>query len=104
MMQTLLLEEGGLVRVKSTSLPLGTFVKLQPQSPDFLDITDPKAVLEKAISNFSTLTQGDIISIKYNSKTYDILIMESKPGGKGISVVETDLEVGFAVSFIGLKK
>ncbi|KAJ3415981.1 ubiquitin fusion degradation protein [Chytridiales sp. JEL 0842] len=96
MMQTLLLEEGSLVRVKSTSLPLGTFVKLQPQSPDFLEITDPKAVLEKAIGNFSALTQGDIISIKYNNRTYDILIMEAKPGGKGISVVETDLEVDFA--------
>ena len=95
MMAALLMEEGGLLRVKSTSLPLGTFVKLQPQSTDFLDITDPRAVLEKALGNFSALTQGDIISIKYNSKTFDILIMEAKPGGKGISVIETDLNVGF---------
>jgi hypothetical protein len=44
MMMTLLMEPGQLVHVKSTSLPLGSFVKLQPQSVDFLDITDPKAV------------------------------------------------------------
>ncbi|KAI8848070.1 ubiquitin fusion degradation protein UFD1-domain-containing protein [Chytridium lagenaria] len=93
MMTTMLLEEGSLVKVKNVNLPLGKFVKLQPQSVDFLDISDPKAVLEKAISNFSTLTQGDIITIKYNNKQFDILIVESKPGGKGISVVETDLEV-----------
>ncbi|KAJ3096311.1 ubiquitin fusion degradation protein [Phlyctochytrium planicorne] len=96
MMSTLLLEEGSLVRVKSTNLPLGKFVKLQPQSVDFLDISDPKAVLEKSISNFSALTEGDIIAIKYNRKQYDILIMEAKPGGKGVSVIETDLEVDFA--------
>ncbi|KAJ3010255.1 UNVERIFIED_CONTAM: ubiquitin fusion degradation protein [Siphonaria sp. JEL0065] len=96
MMSTLLIEEGSLVRIKNTSLPLGKFVKLQPQSVDFLDISDPKAVLEKAIGQFSCLTQGDIITIKYNAQLYDILIMESKPGGKGISVIETDLEVDFA--------
>ncbi|KAJ3208663.1 ubiquitin fusion degradation protein [Entophlyctis luteolus] len=96
MMNTLLIEEGSLVRIKNVSLPLGKFVKLQPQSVDFLDITDPKAVLEKAISQFACLTQDDIITIKYNSKLYDILIVESKPGGKGISVIETDLEVDFA--------
>ncbi|KAJ3216038.1 ubiquitin fusion degradation protein [Dinochytrium kinnereticum] len=96
MMSTLLIEEGSLVKVKSVNLPLGKFVKLQPQSVDFLDISDPKAVLEKAISNFSTLTEGDIITIKYNMKQFDILIVEAKPGGKGISVVETDLEVDFA--------
>ncbi|KAI9336798.1 ubiquitin fusion degradation protein 1 [Obelidium mucronatum] len=96
MMSTLLIEEGSLVKVKNVSLPLGKFVKLQPQSVDFLDITDPKAVLEKAIGQFSCLTQNDIITIKYNGQLYDILIMESKPGGKGISVIETDLEVDFA--------
>ncbi len=43
--------------------------------------------------NFSTLTEGDIISIKYNEKIYEILVMEIKPKGEGISIVETDLEV-----------
>lgn len=46
--------------------------------------------------NFSTLTQGDIIAISYNKKIYDILVMEIKPPGKGISILETDLEVDFA--------
>ncbi|KAJ3124454.1 ubiquitin fusion degradation protein [Nowakowskiella sp. JEL0407] len=98
MMQTLLLEEGALIRITNASLPLGTFVKIQPQSVDFLDISDPKAVLENALRNFTTLTKDDIITIKYNEKFYDILVMECKPVGKdgGISVIETDLEVDFA--------
>jgi ubiquitin fusion degradation protein 1 len=93
MMKSLQLDTGNFVHVKSTSLPLGRFVKIQPQSVDFLDITDPKAVLEQSLRNFSTLTLGDIITIKYNSKFYDILILEAKPPGRGISIVETDLEV-----------
>lgn len=44
MMQTLGLEPGQLLEVKNTTLPLGSFVKIQPQSTEFLDISDPKAV------------------------------------------------------------
>ncbi|MBE7180433.1 MAG: ubiquitin fusion degradation UFD1 family protein, partial [Terriglobus roseus] len=53
LMQALALEPGDLVQVKSTDLPSGTFIKLQPQSPAFLDISDPKAVLERAFRDFS---------------------------------------------------
>ncbi|KAG0279165.1 ubiquitin fusion degradation protein [Linnemannia exigua] len=95
MMKTLTLSEGDLVTVKSAGLPLGSFVKIQPQSVDFLDISDPKAVLENAFRNFSTLTKGDNIEISYNDKIYGILVMEIKPPGVGISIVETDLEVDF---------
>ena len=44
MMRNLLLDEGGLVQIASVSLPVATFAKFQPQSSDFLDITNPKAV------------------------------------------------------------
>ena len=96
-MKSLGLEAGNFLHIKSISLSLGKFVKIQPQSVDFLDISDPKAVLEQSLRNFSTLTQGDIITIKYNSKFYDILILETKPAGKGISIVETDLEVNIII-------
>ena len=46
--------------------------------------------------NFSALTQGDIIEISYNSIVFGLLVMETQPGGEGISVVDTDLEVDFA--------
>jgi len=44
MMNNLVLEEGSIVHVENVSLPVATFAKFQPQSPDFLDITNPKAV------------------------------------------------------------
>lgn len=45
MMQNLLLQEGDTVRVKNATLPKGTYVKLQPHTKDFLDISNPKAML-----------------------------------------------------------
>ncbi|CAO3596447.1 unnamed protein product [Absidia cylindrospora] len=99
MMQSLGLDPGQLLEIKNTTLPLGSLVKIQPQSTDFLDISDPKAVLENALRNFSTLTLGDTIQINYNDKIYEITVLTVKPHFEehaGISIVETDLEVDFA--------
>jgi ubiquitin fusion degradation protein 1 len=95
MMSSLSLTEGDLVTLKNVSLPTGKFVKIQPQSTDFLDISDPKTVLERVFRDFSTLTQGDVISVLYNGKVYDILVMEVRPN-TAISILDTDLEVDFA--------
>lgn len=44
MMQNLLLQEGDIVQIKNATLPKGTYVKLQPHTKDFLDISNPKAM------------------------------------------------------------
>uniref|UniRef100_A0A8B9YCY5 Ubiquitin recognition factor in ER associated degradation 1 n=1 Tax=Bos mutus grunniens TaxID=30521 RepID=A0A8B9YCY5_BOSMU len=120
MMQNLLLEEGGLVQVESVNLQVATYSKFQPQSPDFLDITNPKAVLENALRNFACLTTGDVIAINYNEKArpptpqlafsllsswlpgkpcrlcliYELRVMETKPD-KAVSIIECDMNVDF---------
>ncbi|KAJ7222678.1 hypothetical protein O6H91_14G080200 [Diphasiastrum complanatum] len=95
MMQNLLLQEGDIVKVKSATLPKGSYVKLQPHTQDFLDISNPKAVLETTLRNFSCLTVGDNIMVAYNNKKYYIDIIETKPAS-AISIIETDCEVDFA--------
>ncbi|KAL3843402.1 hypothetical protein ACJIZ3_000805 [Penstemon smallii] len=95
MMENLLLQEGDIVRVKNATLPKGTYVKLQPHTKDFLDISNPKAILETTLRNFSCLTTGDSIMVAYNNKKYYIDIVETKPS-HGISIIETDCEVDFA--------
>ncbi|KAG4155636.1 hypothetical protein ERO13_D03G123550v2 [Gossypium hirsutum] len=70
MMENLLLEEGDIVLVKSASLAKATYVKLQPHTMDFLDISNPKAILEITLRSYSCLTV--------------------------VSVIETDCEVDFA--------
>lgn len=37
-----------------------------------------------------------MIQIVYNSIVHDLLVIEAVPGGEGISVIDTDLEVDFA--------
>lgn len=93
-MHNLLLEEGDIIQLESLSLPVATFSKFQPQNPDFLDITNPKAVLENALRNFACLTSGDLIAIKYNSKIYELSVMETKPGN-AVSIIECDMNVEF---------
>lgn len=86
------------MQIKSSDLPPGTFIKLQPQSPEFLDITDPKAVLENAFRNFSCMTTGDVFSFAYNDNVYEIAVLEVKPDTSkhAICTMETDLSVDFA--------
>ncbi|KAM7263882.1 hypothetical protein ACFE04_001565 [Oxalis oulophora] len=95
MMENLLLTEGDIVRVKNVTLPKGTYVKLQPHTKDFLDISNPKAILETTLRNFSCLTTNDSIMVAYNNKKYYIDIIETKPS-HAITIIETDCEVDFA--------
>jgi len=94
MMNNLLLEEGDIIVVESISLPVATFSKFQPQHTDFLDITNPKAVLENALRNFACLTTGDVIAINYNRRVYELLVLETRPGN-AVSIIECDMNVEF---------
>jgi len=95
MMQLLLIDEGGFISVRSAALQKGTYVKVQPHSTSFIDIANPKAVLENRLRNFAALTQGDVIKIEYNKKNYYLSIVEVKPAS-AVSIIETDLQLDFA--------
>lgn len=92
------MDVGDMIQIRTTSLELAKLVKLQPQSVNFLDISDPKAVLEKAFRNFATLTKGDIFNFEYNDEVYSIAVLVVKPetDKMGVSMIETDVEVDFA--------
>ncbi|KAJ2940182.1 hypothetical protein O0L34_g11746 [Tuta absoluta] len=95
MMTNLVLEEGELLQIESVSLQVATFSKFQPLTEDFLDISNPKAVLENCLRHFSCLTTGDVIAIKYNSKQYELCVLETKPGS-AVNIIECDMNVEFA--------
>lgn len=108
MMQTLQLDVGDMIQIKTTSLELAKMVKLQPQSVNFLDISDPRAVLERAFRNFAALTKGDVFSFEYNDTVFDVAVLEVKPetDKMGVSMIETDVSVEFAppVGYVEPKK
>lgn len=95
MMHNLLLEEGDMVQIESVSIPVATYSKFQPQNVEFLDITNPKAVLENCLRNFACLTTGDLIAIKYNNTTFELSVLETKPG-PAVTIIECDMNVEFA--------
>ncbi|KAG6004135.1 hypothetical protein E4U54_000582 [Claviceps lovelessii] len=98
MMETLGMDVGDMIQIRTTSLELAKMVKLQPQSVNFLDISDPKAVLERAFRNFATLTKGDVFNFEYNDEIYDVAVLDVKPetDKMGVSMIETDVSVEFA--------
>lgn len=95
MMHNLVLSEGDALQIESINLPVGSFSKFQPLNPDFLDITNPKAVLENCLRTFACLTTGDVIAVQYNQKAYELCVLETKPSN-AISIIECDMNVEFA--------
>ena len=57
--------EGAIVTIESVALPKGSFCKIQPHETKFIEVSNPKAVLERALSKLACLTQGDTLSIEY---------------------------------------
>ncbi|KAL5477342.1 hypothetical protein EMCRGX_G024131 [Ephydatia muelleri] len=102
MLNQLCLKEGDMVTMENVTLKQATFSKFQPQTVDFLDITDPKAVLESKLRLFACLTKGDIIGIEYNDKVYELLVVDTKPE-KAVSIIECDMKVDFAAP-VGYKE
>ncbi|KAL3315232.1 Ubiquitin recognition factor in ER-associated degradation protein 1 [Cichlidogyrus casuarinus] len=95
MLQNLLTEEGAYINVTNVSLPIATFARFQPQSTAFLEISDPKAVLENALRQFACLTVDDIIAISYNETIYELKVLELKPS-RAVTIIECDMSVDFA--------
>jgi len=96
-MAELELEPGDLLQIKSTDLPAGKFAKLQWHDPEFLNISDQRAVLEQVFRSFACITVGDIFPFRYLDSEFQITVKEVKPdtGVHAVATQETDLEVDF---------
>jgi len=93
-MENLLIEEGGIITVRNVSLPKAKFVKLQPQHVDFLDISNPRVVLEHALRTYSCVTKGDVIKLSYNDRNYHFELKEVEPA-PAACIIETDVNIDF---------
>lgn len=80
--------------MKNVSLNKATFVKFRATSVDFLEVSNPRAVLEVALRKFTCLTEGDIIQIPYADKLFELEVREVQPNGAA-SIIETDCNVDF---------
>lgn len=99
MVRNLKLREGDNVEIKKVNLPKGRYVKLRPHVMDFTaildcDITRWKYVLEEKLKNFSCLSAGDTIMIKYFCQEFYIDVLETEPSSS-VSIIDADCEVDF---------
>ncbi|KAL0319867.1 UNVERIFIED_CONTAM: TRAF-type zinc finger domain-containing protein 1 [Sesamum radiatum] len=81
-----------MVEVRYVWLPKGTYAKLQSVEFGFSDIPNHKAVLETALRQHATLSQGDMLTVNHGVLTYHLRVLELRPSSS-ISVLETDIEV-----------
>jgi len=95
MMENLGLIDYDRINIEKVELATATFAKFQPQAVDFLEISNPKAILENSLRFFSCLTKGDIVAIHYNNRVYKLCVLEILPSN-AVSIIECDMNVDFA--------
>lgn len=64
MMDQLRLEQGSQISIQYVSLPSATYAKFKPMSTSFLQISNPRAVLEVELRKFACLTKNDTIAVE----------------------------------------
>ena len=96
-MEGLGLSEGNNVNVELSTPPDGSYIKLQPHKTEFIELPDPKALLEKALSvNYPVVTEGHTITIQNpdTNKVYHVDIVKTEPASI-IKIIDVNVNVDF---------
>ena len=96
-MENLAITQGDTIEIEKVSPVNGTFMKLRPHKTEFINLSNPKVVLEKIVSaDYPVVTKGQTIEIFYKelNKIFHIDIIETEPA-EIISIVNTDINVDF---------
>ncbi|KAL8532606.1 hypothetical protein ACS0TY_008986 [Phlomoides rotata] len=95
MMKNLNLREEAHVILRHTRLSRGVFMKLQPHTTSFIELANPKSVLEQGLRGFTCLSRGDTFMIKHGERDFYFDVLEVAPGD-AISLIDTDCVLDFA--------
>ncbi|CAD8173301.1 unnamed protein product [Paramecium octaurelia] len=78
-------------------LEQGKLIRIQPHETAFIDLPDPRAILENHLRNFICLTEGETISINFHNTNYLIDIVKVEPTNnlKAVCINEADVEIDF---------
>ena len=83
---------GEFVFIENVNLQKATFVKLKFRDGTFGELSNPRAILENKLKNFSVVSKNDYITINHLGTDYIIDILETKPNSV-VDIVDTDVEV-----------
>lgn len=96
-MQDLSVDEGEEIEIQLACLVNGSYIKLRPHKTKFIELSDPKAVLEKYLSlDYPVVTKGHTIVINYKDidEQFYIDIVDCEPADT-IKIINTDVNVDF---------
>ena len=87
--------EGEQIVIESASPVKGSFLKLRPHKTEFIELSNPKVILEKAMSrDYPVVHEGHIIVIYHEGKTYYIDVVEALPAPV-VQIINSDINVDF---------
>lgn len=87
-MKNLHITQGDYIYIRNVSLSIATFIKFKPENT-FLELSDPRAVLECSLPSFSCVTIGDKLQLVYNDKEYILEVIDVKP--KRGCIIDSDI-------------
>lgn len=96
-MEDLGIKEGSTVNIKYINPTKGSYIKLRPHTTEFINLSNPKKVLEHIMSkDYPVVTKGETIVINYKdlNKKFRIDIIDTKPS-EIIKIINTDLDLEF---------
>lgn len=98
LMQAVGVGEGGYLHITNVALPMATYFKIRPRKKLFIQLENPKNVLEVALREYTCITKGVAIRIPYSGRQFDIDVLEVRPETVygAASIVEADVEIDFA--------
>ena len=92
-MDNLAIREGSTIEIKKVCPVKGTYIKLRPHKTAFINLSNPKAIIEKIMSkDYPVVTEGQTIEIFYEelNEIFQIDIVKAEPA-EIISIVNTDI-------------
>jgi hypothetical protein len=99
LMTSLGVANGGFVELASAKLPNATFVRLKPHQSAFMQLANPRVVMETTLRDYATLTEGETIYISYNEMQYGFDVVVVNPRNENalnaVSIINTDVSVEF---------
>ena len=78
-MKNIGLEENDKVLVSLTSLPKCTSVVFQPCTQHFLELQNPRVILEHSLRYVPCITEGTILEVIFNKVPYQLKVLSVKP-------------------------
>ena len=96
-MEDLGIQEGSQVSIEYINPPQGSYLKLKPHETAFINLSNPKVVLEQIMSkDYPIVSKGETIVINYKdiNKTFRIDVVDCQPA-EIIKIIDTDVNLDF---------